>query len=83
MPVAGVARRERSGFDYWHSKAVSIPVIFKVRIGHTMEARILEALKVDFIDESEVLTPADPFDHVDKREFKVPFVWCNQTWVKH
>jgi pyridoxal 5'-phosphate synthase pdxS subunit len=54
--------------------AVSIPVMAKIRIGHTAEARILEALAVDFIDESEVLTPADPFDHVAKREFTVPFV---------
>jgi pyridoxal 5'-phosphate synthase pdxS subunit len=58
--------------------AVSIPVMAKVRIGHTMEAKILEALKVDFIDESEVLTPADPFSHVDKTGFKVPFV-CGAT----
>jgi pyridoxal 5'-phosphate synthase pdxS subunit len=53
---------------------VSIPVMAKCRIGHTAEARILEALAVDMIDESEVLTPADPFLHVDKRTFKVPFV---------
>ena len=54
--------------------AVSIPVMAKVRIGHIAEARILEALGVDFIDESEVLTPADPFNHIDKWQFKVPFV---------
>ncbi|HIQ00425.1 TPA: pyridoxal 5'-phosphate synthase lyase subunit PdxS [Candidatus Bipolaricaulota bacterium] len=54
--------------------AVSIPVMAKVRIGHVAEARILEALGVDFIDESEVLTPADPFHHIDKWQFKVPFV---------
>ena len=53
---------------------VSIPVMAKCRIGHTAEARILEALAVDMIDESEVLTPADPFRHVDKKAFKVPFV---------
>ncbi len=53
---------------------VSIPVMAKCRIGHTAEARILEALAVDMIDESEVLTPADPFEHVAKKEFKVPFV---------
>jgi pyridoxal 5'-phosphate synthase pdxS subunit len=53
---------------------VSIPVMAKCRIGHSSEARILEALAVDMIDESEVLTPADPFGHVDKRGFKVPFV---------
>jgi pyridoxal 5'-phosphate synthase pdxS subunit len=53
---------------------VSIPVMAKCRIGHTAEARILEALGVDMVDESEVLTPADPFHHVDKKKFKVPFV---------
>jgi pyridoxal 5'-phosphate synthase pdxS subunit len=53
---------------------VSIPVMAKARIGHFMEARILEALKVDYIDESEVLTPADEEHHIDKREYKVPFV---------
>jgi len=55
-------------------KAVSIPVMAKCRIGHFMEARILEALEVDYIDESEVLTPADEEHHVDKRDFRVPFV---------
>jgi len=54
--------------------AVSIPVMAKARIGHFMEARILEALGVDYIDESEVLTPADEEHHIDKRDFKVPFV---------
>lgn len=53
---------------------VSIPVMAKVRIGHFVEAQVLEALGVDMIDESEVLTPADPFYHVDKSLFKVPFV---------
>lgn len=55
-------------------RAVSIPVMAKCRIGHTAEAKILEALGVDFVDESEVLTPADPFHHIDKWPFKVPFV---------
>src|ERR1700746_2110937 len=54
--------------------AVSIPVMAKCRIGHFMEARILEELGVDYIDESEVLTPADEAHHVDKHDFKVPFV---------
>lgn len=54
--------------------AVSIPVMAKVRIGHFVEAQILEALGVDFIDESEVLTPADDKYHIDKHAFKVPFV---------
>jgi pyridoxal 5'-phosphate synthase pdxS subunit len=53
---------------------VSIPVMAKARIGHFMEARILEALAVDYIDESEVLTPADEEHHIDKRDYKVPFV---------
>ncbi len=53
---------------------VTIPVMAKARIGHFMEARILEALKVDYIDESEVLTPADEEHHIDKRDYKVPFV---------
>ena len=54
--------------------AVSIPVMAKVRIGHFVEAQILEALEIDYIDESEVLTPADDRFHVDKTLFKVPFV---------
>src|SRR5438045_1185692 len=55
-------------------QTVSIPVMAKARIGHFMEARILEAIEVDDIDESEVLTPADGEHHIDKRDFKVPFV---------
>jgi pyridoxal 5'-phosphate synthase pdxS subunit len=55
-------------------EAVSIPVMAKARIGHFVEARILEALGVDYIDESEVLTPADDQNHIDKRQFTVPFV---------
>jgi pyridoxal 5'-phosphate synthase pdxS subunit len=55
-------------------EAVSIPVMAKCRIGHFVEAQILEALGVDFIDESEVLTPADEMHHINKHEFKVPFV---------
>jgi len=55
-------------------EAVTIPVMAKCRIGHFVEAQILEALGVDMIDESEVLTPADPFYHVDKKDFTIPFV---------
>jgi pyridoxal 5'-phosphate synthase pdxS subunit len=55
-------------------ETVSIPVMAKARIGHFMEARVLEALEVDYIDESEVLTPADEEHHIHKRDFKVPFV---------
>src|ERR1051325_1066039 len=53
---------------------VTIPVMAKARIGHFMEARILEVLGVDYVDESEVLTPADEEHHIDKNDFKVPFV---------
>jgi len=53
---------------------VTIPVMAKVRIGHFVEAQVLQALGVDMIDESEVLTPADPFNHVDKTNFEIPFV---------
>jgi len=59
-------------------KAVTIPVMAKARIGHFIEARILEAVGVDFIDESEVLTPADPDHHIDKQAFRIPFV-CGAT----
>jgi pyridoxal 5'-phosphate synthase pdxS subunit len=55
-------------------KTVTIPVMAKARIGHFMEARILEALDVDYIDESEVLTPADEEHHIDKTKFRIPFV---------
>ena len=54
--------------------AVTIPVMAKARIGHFMEARVLEAIGIDFVDESEVLTPADEQNHIDKTQFKVPFV---------
>jgi pyridoxal 5'-phosphate synthase pdxS subunit len=70
----GVARMSDPKIIKDIQAAVSIPVMAKCRIGHFMEARILEALAVDFIDESEVLTPADDRFHVNKREFKVPFV---------
>ena len=70
----GVARASDPQMIRAIQEAVSIPVMAKCRIGHFMEARILEALEVDFIDESEVLTPADEEHHIDKRGFKVPFV---------
>lgn len=70
----GVARMSDPKMIQEIQAAVTIPVMAKVRIGHTTEAQILEALDIDFIDESEVLTPADPFDHVDKTAFKIPFV---------
>ena len=70
----GVARMSPVSKIREIQQAVSIPVMAKCRIGHLAEARILEALKVDFIDESEVLTPADEENHVSKHDFKVPFV---------
>lgn len=70
----GVARASDPKMIKEIQAAVSIPVMAKVRIGHFVEAQILEALAVDYIDESEVLTPADPVYHIDKTKFKVPFV---------
>jgi pyridoxal 5'-phosphate synthase pdxS subunit len=70
----GVARMSQIRIIREIMSAVSIPVMAKVRIGHFTEARILEVLGVDYIDESEVLTPADEEHHVDKHDFKVPFV---------
>lgn len=70
----GVARASDPDMIKSIQAAVSIPVMAKVRIGHFVEAQILEALEVDYIDESEVLTPADPILHIDKTNFKVPFV---------
>ena len=72
--AGGVARMADPAKIREMQKEVSIPVMAKCRIGHTAEARVLEALAVDMIDESEVLTPADPFYHVDKHAFTVPFV---------
>lgn len=70
----GVARAADPGLVEQIMNAVSIPVMAKVRIGHIAEARILEYLGVDFIDESEVLTPADVSYHIDKWQFRIPFV---------
>lgn len=70
----GVARMSDPELILRIMAAVSIPVMAKVRIGHFVEAQILEALSVDFIDESEVLTPADEEHHIEKHQFKVPFV---------
>src|ERR1700742_4597039 len=74
----GVARMSDPEMISGIQAAVSIPVMAKARIGHFMEARVLEALEVDYIDESEVLTPADEANHIDKWDFKVPFV-CGAT----
>ena len=74
----GVARMSDPALIKEIQASVSIPVMAKVRIGHFVEAQILEALKVDYIDESEVLTPADEKNHVDKKKFSIPFV-CGAT----
>src|SRR6476620_6855792 len=68
----GVARASDPAMIKSIQAAVDIPVMAKCRIGHFMEARILEALEVDFVDESEVLSPADPSLHIDKHAFAVP-----------
>ena len=70
----GVARMSDPKMIKEIQEAVSIPVMAKVRIGHFVEAQILESLKIDYIDESEVLTPADDMYHIDKEKFNVPFV---------
>ncbi|HEX2097879.1 MAG TPA: pyridoxal 5'-phosphate synthase lyase subunit PdxS [Rubrobacteraceae bacterium] len=74
----GVARMSDPEKIVEIQEAVTIPVMAKVRIGHFVEAQILEALEVDYVDESEVLTPADEANHVDKWAFEVPFV-CGAT----
>src|SRR3989339_1368451 len=70
----GVARMSDPKIIKEIKSAVSIPVMAKVRIGHFVEAQILESLGIDYIDESEVLTPADEMYHIDKYKFKIPFV---------
>jgi pyridoxal 5'-phosphate synthase pdxS subunit len=74
----GVARMSDPEMIAGIQQAVSIPVMAKARIGHFVEARVLQALDVDYVDESEVLTPADESNHIDKWAFKVPFV-CGAT----
>jgi len=74
----GVARMSDPEMIGGIQEAVSIPVMAKARIGHFVEAQVLEALEVDYIDESEVLTPADEAHHIDKAVFEVPFV-CGAT----
>ena len=70
----GVARMAAASVIQEIQKAVTVPVMAKARIGHFVEARVLQAMEVDFVDESEVLTPADEAYHIDKHEFVVPFV---------
>src|SRR5258705_13291195 len=72
--AGGVARMSDPSMITSIMDSVTIPVMAKARIGHFVEAQILEALGVDYVDESEVLTPADETNHIDKHAFKVPFV---------
>ncbi|MCR4601571.1 MAG: pyridoxal 5'-phosphate synthase lyase subunit PdxS [Clostridia bacterium] len=72
--AGGVSRMSDPKMIKGIQEAVSIPVMAKCRIGHFVEAQILEAVEIDYIDESEVLSPADDIYHIDKRQFKVPFV---------
>lgn len=72
--AGGVSRMSDPKMIKGIQEAVSIPVMAKCRIGHFVEAQILEAIEIDYIDESEVLSPADDLYHIDKRKFKVPFV---------
>jgi pyridoxal 5'-phosphate synthase pdxS subunit len=72
--AGGVSRMSDPAMIRSIQEAVTIPVMAKCRIGHFVEAQILEAIEIDYIDESEVLSPADDVYHVDKRQFKVPFV---------
>lgn len=72
--AGGVSRMSDPKMIRSIQEAVSIPVMAKVRIGHMMEAQILQAIEIDYIDESEVLSPADDVYHIDKKEFDVPFV---------
>ncbi|WP_010630856.1 pyridoxal 5'-phosphate synthase lyase subunit PdxS [Sporolactobacillus vineae] len=72
--AGGVARMADPAIVEQVQKAVTVPVMAKARIGHIVEARVLESMKVDYIDESEVLTPADDVYHIDKKAFTVPFV---------
>jgi pyridoxal 5'-phosphate synthase pdxS subunit len=72
--AGGVARMADPAIIQDIENSVSIPVMAKCRIGHFAEAQVLEALEVDYIDESEVLTPADEHNHIDKRKFRIPFV---------
>ena len=72
--AGGVSRMSDPKMIKGIQEAVSIPVMAKCRIGHFVEAQILEAIEIDYIDESEVLSPADDVYHIDKHQFKVPFV---------
>ena len=79
----GVARMSDPALIEEIKNAVTIPVMAKARIGHFVEAQILEALEIDYIDESEVLTMADDENHINKHLFKIPFVCGARDWAKH
>ena len=78
----GVARMSDPQMISGIMEAVTIPVMAKARIGHFVEAQILQALGVDYVDESEVLTPADEENHINKHKFTVPFVCGAATWAR-
>ena len=78
--AGGVARMADPSKVIEIMDAVDIPVMAKVRIGHFVEAQVLQSLGVDMIDESEVLTQADEDFHIDKEQFTIPFVWGKRPW---
>ena len=75
LAAGGVSRMSDPKMIRGIQEAVSIPVMAKCRIGHFVEAQLLEAIEIDYIDESEVLSPADYVYHIDKTKFRVPFVF--------
>ena len=80
--AGGVSRMSDPKMIKGIQQAVSIPVMAKCRIGHFVEAQILQAIEIDYIDESEVLTPADDKHHIDKTKFDVPFVCGAKIWER-
>ena len=78
--AGGVSRMSDPKMIKGIQEAVSIPVMAKCRIGHFVEAQVLQAIDIDYIDESEVLSPADDTYHIDKTQFNVPFVCGEKTW---
>lgn len=80
--AGGVSRMSDPKMIKGIQEAVSIPVMAKCRIGHIVEAQILQAIEIDYIDESEVLSPADDVYHIDKTQFDVPFVCAPAIWAR-
>ena len=80
--AGGVSRMSDPKMIKGIQNAVSIPVMAKCRIGHFAEAQILQAIEIDYIDESEVLSPADDVHHIDKTVFKVPLFAVQRIWAK-